>query len=613
MIKKNEQSISSRKAAIDQKTIIAERDISYVRGFVILINTIFFLLMDKEGTIPTVAYFVIITVWPYTLYIIIAKPYKKYPIFLASYFTYVSDGLFILLWILGTGGYDSPFYVLWYVSIIAVAFRFPFRIALRTCFLYSLAYSIFLFVIDEFYSHELEISLRCAYIFLIGMLGSFITRETEEQLSQKIEMEKLAQESARSTEALQKSQIELNKKNDDLTTTLKELNKIREDLVKVNSELELRVERRTRQLKESEQNFRFVTESIPQLVWTTDPQGDVDYFNQKWYDYTGQEVDEARSTGWTKALHPDDYQRTVAAWHESITNKSIYNIEYRLKGYDDNYRWFLARGIPMIDGRNEVIKWFGTCTDIHDQKIAIENLENIKEELSFKNNQLVSINKELDNFIYTASHDLKAPISNIEGLISMLSKNEVYQDEAIKRIIDFMIKSTDRFKKTISDLTEVSRVQKESGDNKEEVNLYEVIEEVKETIPDLIDSAEAFLCLEFKEVEMVKFSRKNLRSVFYNLISNSIKYKSPERSPNITISTRNEGDYIVIAIKDNGLGMKEVNKDKIFTLFKRLHTHVEGTGVGLYIVKRIIENEGGRIEVESRENIGTTFNLYIKK
>ncbi|HEY4650328.1 MAG TPA: ATP-binding protein, partial [Pontibacter sp.] len=115
------------------------------------------------------------------------------------------------------------------------------------------------------------------------------------------------------------------------------------------------------------------------------------------------------------------------------------------------------------------------------------------------------------------------------------------------------------------------------------------------------------------EVEAILYARKNLRSIMYNLVSNAVKYRSEERAPSVRVSTYRKNDFVVLEIADNGLGIRKEQQHKLFSMFKRLHKHVEGTGIGLYIVKRIIENNGGRIEVESEYDKGTTFRVYFRE
>jgi PAS domain S-box-containing protein len=241
-----------------------------------------------------------------------------------------------------------------------------------------------------------------------------------------------------------------------------------------------------------------------------------------------------------------------------------------------------------------------------------EELYNINKELKISNDQLIKINSDLDNFIYTASHDLKTPISNIEGLIYALRDEIIYNENGTeKSILDMMEVSINRFKSTILDLTEITKIQKNIFDELEEVSLKELLKEVSLDMDEEINFTNTIINTNF-EISFIQFSRKNLRSVLYNLINNAIKYRDPNRTPEIFISTFfSEARELVLTVSDNGLGIEEGQIGKIFTMFKRLHDHVSGSGIGLYIVKRIIENIGGRIEVTSTLGTGTEFKIYI--
>ncbi len=244
-------------------------------------------------------------------------------------------------------------------------------------------------------------------------------------------------------------------------------------------------------------------------------------------------------------------------------------------------------------------------------KKRTEELHKKNIELETKNEELVRVNNDLDNFIYTASHDLKAPIANVEGLLTALFYEFDLSDERFMKIKEMTILSINKFKNTILDLTKISTIQKENNDDIEIVKFEELLEEVKVTIKDAIEKNKAKLNINLK-VSEIKFSRKNMRSILYNLVSNAVKYCSPDRLPIITITTEQIEDEIVLSVSDNGLGINPDYQHKLFGMFKRLHDHVEGSGIGLYIVKRIIENNCGRIEVNSELDVGTTFTLYFK-
>jgi signal transduction histidine kinase len=305
--------------------------------------------------------------------------------------------------------------------------------------------------------------------------------------------------------------------------------------------------------------------------------------------------------------------------YESLDN--VYQTGKAYIGQEIKIRYSQDEGSPLNDAyftfiyeayrddNNEISGIMVLCYDVTAQVLAKQNLSKYNAELALKNKELIKVNSDLDNFIYTASHDLKAPVSNLEGLFNTLFE-EIELNEDVTFLKSLIEKSFVRFKNTILDLTEISKAQKDSLEDVELVSVSKLIDEVKEGIKDQIEKHEGEV-IENLNVKEIRFSRKNLRSILYNILSNGIKYSKPDLQPILKVSTDHEGDYIVLSISDNGLGIPDGNLDKIFQMFKRLHDHVEGTGVGLYIVKRIIENVGGKIEVFSKVDEGSTFKIYF--
>ncbi len=252
-----------------------------------------------------------------------------------------------------------------------------------------------------------------------------------------------------------------------------------------------------------------------------------------------------------------------------------------------------------------------------NEELAAANEEFItyNEDMSKANALLSQVNTDLDNFVYTASHDLKAPVSNIQGLIQLLERNLSSEDKstpATQKALEMMKQSIARFTNTIADLTEVARLQKQFDQPIKLIDLCEVIQQVMQDIAPDIEKADAQIMVEVDGCGPVRFAPKNLRSVVYNLLSNAIKYSDPHRKLVIRIACKETKGYQILSVADNGLGVDMKYKKKLFAMFQRLHTHVEGSGVGLYIVKKVIENAGGKIEVESQVGQGTTFKVFLK-
>lgn len=396
-------------------------------------------------------------------------------------------------------------------------------------------------------------------------------------------------------------------------------------------------------LEESEERFRALADHIPNLAWMASQDGSIFWYNRRWYEYTGTRPEQMEGWGWQSVHDPVKLPAVMAEWTLSIATGKPFDMVFPLKGADGAFRPFLTRVLPVYNGEGRVVRWFGTNTDVYEQQLAQRQLQSLNEELASTseelaaaneeiraaneeiqasneelteaNRQLVRTNADLDNFIYTASHDLKTPIANIEGLLRALEREQAQarpREERIKEMYGLIYSSITRFKTTIRDLTDVARISKESAEDVTLVLPDEIVGEVLLDLNAQIQEANARLEVRLACLPL-RFSRKNLKSIIYNLLSNAIKYRSPDREPLIRVSCSVEENYHVLSVEDNGLGMDMRQEEKIFALFKRLHNHVEGTGIGLYIVKKMIENAGGKIEVESKVGTGSTFRVYFKQ
>jgi PAS domain S-box-containing protein len=248
--------------------------------------------------------------------------------------------------------------------------------------------------------------------------------------------------------------------------------------------------------------------------------------------------------------------------------------------------------------------------DISEQRKAQKDLEEALLETRRNNVELERINSDLDNFIYVASHDLRAPIANLESITNMLQKRlSKNLSEVDNTLVQYAGESIRRLKQTISDLTQISRVQRDIDEERETIYFEDILRDIELDMNELLASG-AIIETDI-QTPSVHYARKNLRSILFNLISNGIKYRSPDRRAQVCIRTYTEGERVVLSVEDNGLGIAPGQVPKLFTMFKRFHTHVEGSGIGLYIIKRIIENHGGSIRVDSVEGEGTTFTVYF--
>ncbi|TDN40225.1 PAS domain-containing sensor histidine kinase [Hymenobacter sp. UV11] len=265
---------------------------------------------------------------------------------------------------------------------------------------------------------------------------------------------------------------------------------------------------------------------------------------------------------------------------------------------------------PMLDAQGQVTSIMLIANEITQQVNSRQQLAEANNALRATNAQLTRTNTDLDNFIYTASHDLKAPISNIESLLLMLRQQlpaEARQAGMVPKVLRMMEDAIGRFQLTIAHLTDLSRLQQAHSELAETVSLETTIEAVRLDLASELRATGAQLTVDVSDCPTILLAPHHLRSVVYNLLSNALKYRHPDRVPEVRVRCHMQAGMSVLTVEDNGLGLSAPQQQKIFGLFRRLHAHVDGSGVGLYMVKRIVENAGGTIAVHSTMGAGSAF------
>ena len=265
-----------------------------------------------------------------------------------------------------------------------------------------------------------------------------------------------------------------------------------------------------------------------------------------------------------------------------------------------DFRWYQMNIIPyIIQKENKANGVIITFVDVTDRIKTLKELE--------------KLNASYETFIYSVSHDLKAPVSNIKGLILSL-KDTINAASAEERsdIFDMLVQSAENLGNMMDELSEISKSGNDFKKDIEKVNFSNVLDEVKLTLYDKIIENSATIEADFAEPQIL-FSKKNIRSALYNLLSNAIKYRSPDRSPKIYIKSERVPGFVLLWVKDNGRGVEEDKKGLIFSRFTRVLKNVEGTGVGLFLVAKIVDDSGGHIEVDSQVDEGSVFKLYLKE
>jgi PAS domain S-box-containing protein len=497
------------------------------------------------------------------------------------------------------------------------------------------------------------------------------------------------------------------------------------------------------ELREREKEIRTLAESMPHIVWTIDTQGQNTYFNRHWMEYTGLTLDESLGDGWLIPFHELDKPLAWDAWSNAVKTASEYAIECRLRKHDGSYSWWLIRGVPKINENKEIVKWYGTCTDIQQikekekeiiksetfnrslinsitsqiavvnekgtitavnntwehfglsngattleligkgsnyfqacekaaesgdnlAKIVLQGMKDVLDEkqklfyyeypcdsptekrwfsirvMKFEGEEhliitlhtditdrkkeeqekeiitkdLIRRNRNLEQFSYIISHNLRAPVANILGFAELL-KIENSDPGLIIDTMKGMSVAAKNMDLVIRDLNEILNVSSAVSENKAVVHFQDLVEDISLSIDNLIKKENVIIRSDFKSVDNMLSIKTYLYSIFYNLILNSIKFHKPDIRPLIEIKSVRTLNGLQLIFKDNGMGIDlEKHQNNLFGLYKRFHLQVEGKGMGMFMVKTQVETLGGKISVSSEVNKGTEFtiefgNIYL--
>jgi len=370
-------------------------------------------------------------------------------------------------------------------------------------------------------------------------------------------------------------------------------------------------------LQESEKRFRELSESLPLLIWTCRGDGRCDYLSPQWVEYTGVTEAEQLGFGWLDQLHPDDRQRTVAAWNEAVELNKDFDVEFRLRRKDGIYRYFKVRAVAFRNDKGQIVKWFGTNTDIDDLRqaegaICTLNAE-LEQRVAARTMQLGDINKELEAFCYSVSHDLRTPLRSIDGFsLALLEDYEAKLDAEGKAHLHRIRGSAQHMGFLIDDLLKLSRVSRAEF-VRERVDLsalaQAVVNELRSAQPE-------------RDVECViqkgllaDGDARLLRIALDNLLGNAWKFTGRQPKARIEFDAVSSGGGTTFFVRDNGAGFDMKYGGKLFGAFQRLHKTEDfaGTGIGLATVQRVVARHGGRVWAEASPGKGATFFFTVGK
>jgi PAS domain S-box-containing protein len=369
------------------------------------------------------------------------------------------------------------------------------------------------------------------------------------------------------------------------------------------------IERRriVNELKESNKRYLAVSKATSDTIWDWDIVHDKIQYNNGLFNmlgYNAAEVNDIQSW-WKQKIHPEDIGKVISQLEKVFEqNSAQVQLEYRFLCADGSYKYILDKAVLITDAKGKPSRMIGAMQDISDRKnheIQLEDLLNVTRQQ----------NKRLQNFAYIVSHNIRSHSANIIGLVDYIEEAKNENDKHV--FFDMLKTSTDKLGQTIDNLNEIITIQNETM-TKSRINLHEEIRRTSDAVSVMIAQSRARLLNEVEKDVTVEVVPSYLESILLNMITNAIKYRSPDRDPVIQLFTHKEPGYLVLAVKDNGLGIDlEKYGERMFGMYVTFHKHKDARGFGLYITKNQIEAMEGKIEIDSKPDVGSVFRIWFKE
>ena len=341
-------------------------------------------------------------------------------------------------------------------------------------------------------------------------------------------------------------------------------------------------------LRQTAAQYRILADAIPQIVWGALPDGNHDYYNRQWYDYTGVSQGGSNGERWTGLLHAEDLALAVQKWRHSLATGEPFEVQYRLRHHSGEYRWVLGRALAVRDAAGAITRWMGTCTDIHEQKLAQEGL--------------VRSDRLKDEFLAMLAHELRNPLAPIATAADLLSMGQL-GEAGVRQLSEVIARQSRHMTRLIDDLLDVSRVTRGQVTlDSKPVDIRSIVTEAVEQVKPLLEAKGHYLELQLSpERSLVSGDRMRLVQVVSNVLNNAIKY-----TPNggcIALRTVAEEGQLLLCVRDNGIGMSRELAGMAFELFTQGERTSDrsqgGLGIGLALVQSLVRLHGGTVSIHS--------------
>jgi len=342
-----------------------------------------------------------------------------------------------------------------------------------------------------------------------------------------------------------------------------------------------------RHLRESEAQFRTIADAMPQMVWSTLPDGYHDYYNRQWYEFTGVPPGSTDGEAWNGMFHPEDQPRAWEVWRHSLRTGDSYEIEYRLRHRSGEYRWVLGRALPVRNDEGRIVRWMGTCTDIHEQKRVRD--------------ELLASNRRKDDFLAMLAHELRNPLAPISTAAHLL-KAAPSDPARVERFAEIIERQVRHMTELVDDLLDVSRVTRGLVElESKPVDMKAVLANAIEQVRPLIEARGHRLTTRTAAGDVyVLGDRTRLIQVVSNLLNNAAKYTPPNGALSLSMAV---DDQVEVVVADDGVGIDQQLLPHVFDLFTQEERTPDraqgGLGLGLSLVKSLVELHGGHASAES--------------
>jgi PAS domain S-box-containing protein len=370
------------------------------------------------------------------------------------------------------------------------------------------------------------------------------------------------------------------------------------------------------------ERYQYVTNATFDAIWDWDMKTNKLYWGGTFEFLFGHKVNHDKDTiaNSFDNIHPEDKQRVVQGLNEIIKTKKLnWQDEYRYRKADGSYAYVNDSGILIRNEAGEAYRMIGAMHDITQRKeeeLQLKSLESEKDKIAYERemliNELIKNNKELKQFSFITSHNLRAPLTNLIAISDMIESNKI-EDAGTRELIEGFRTSTFKLNETLNDLIKILIIKDSSNQLLEPVYFKEVSGEVIASIQSILDKSGAVIVTDFKKADHVLYNRLYMESIFLNMLTNSIKYAKPNTVPEINIYSSMKNGLVQLVFKDNGIGFDmKTAKERIFGLYQKFHDHPDSKGIGLYLVHSQVTSLGGTIETDSKVGEGTTFTITFK-